>query len=110
VPTSFFICKILPKTKTKNSKKICDFESFHSPKVRKKIVKMLDFYIWFSVCSQKYRRMINAIHKLLIEIWPNIPRGDHPFFSTSSYGRSPLWLKKKISFKKTLVHTTHLVI
>jgi len=65
----FLFAKFRPKAKLKIQKK-SDFESFHSPKVREKLVKMLDFYIWFSVCSQKYRRMIKALHKLLTEIWP----------------------------------------
>jgi hypothetical protein len=77
VPTSFFYLQNSAQKAKFKIQKICDFESFHSPKVREKIVKMLDFYIWFSVCSQKYRRMIKALHKLLIENWPNIRRDDN---------------------------------
>jgi hypothetical protein len=39
----FSFAKFRPKAKLK-IQKLCDFESFQPPKVREKIVKMLDFF------------------------------------------------------------------
>jgi len=79
-------------------------------------VKLPNFYIWFSVCSQKYRRTIKICASYLVcsQIWLHVLRDDCHFFHlflwliatlpTSSYGWSFLWLQTKIpqKQKKTL--------
>jgi hypothetical protein len=60
-----FLAKFPQKAKLnfKISKIVSDIGGFQSPEVReKKSKKTPDFYIWFSVCSQKYRRIINKFY------------------------------------------------
>jgi hypothetical protein len=48
--------------------------------VKKKIVNNLpDFYIWFSICSQSYRRMIKVL-MVYCKIWLNLSKDDCHLF------------------------------
>jgi hypothetical protein len=54
-----FIGKILTKREIQNSK-LSDFEGFQSLEVMKKTLS--NFYTWFSIHSQKYKRMIKFFY------------------------------------------------
>jgi hypothetical protein len=70
-----------------------DFGGFQLPEVR----KSSDFYTWFSVCSQKYRRMITGLYFIsrfwLIFLW---------IIVTFSVCMIPTWLQTKIPTRALL--------
>jgi hypothetical protein len=72
------------------------FWSFSFAKSEGKISKKLpDFYIWVSMCSQKYRRTIKVFYYIY---------GLQPDVAKSSYGWLSLWLQTKTPKKNNVMH------
>jgi hypothetical protein len=62
----FYIGEVLPKSEKKNLKKICKneliLEVYSIARSEKKRNKQSpNFYIWFQLCSHKYKRIISDI-------------------------------------------------
>ncbi len=72
------MCTQQRKTKKEFGVGTRDPSSFQLPEVRKKMLKSPYSYIWFSLCSQKYRRKIKDLVPFFWGVYclicPNLPR------------------------------------
>jgi hypothetical protein len=60
-PSLFFTGVTWPESETKILSIFkSDFQMFQSPELREKDSKLSDSYMWFSLCSQTYRKMVKA--------------------------------------------------